>query len=1027
MTRLNILSSHEQRQFDSPPILNSSSRSLYFALDNNMTQFVETLRSVNNQVGFVLQLGYFRANGKFFAPPQYRMQDIEYICKMFKINLSIIDILAYQDKTIRAHRKKILALLHFQPLSARSSHDKIKTHILWLIPKQLSPKRVFLSSIDFCWHNKIELPSYHLLSVFITDIFNNFEDDLIKIIDQKLTDEQRIKLDDILGVDNTQGQSSKQQMSRPPITLIKNINQSLLPYDIQQTVCDANIFKEYFYVFKSIIEALNLPSEMTEYFAIWVQKSTATQLTSFVSKSKTYLHLLCYIKHQFYFRQDTLIDIFLKSTQTAVNVSHRETDNLEKQTRFERNKAIKKLSSSHKNSRELLERITAIVKSQTVDASDKVLQIEKLVDAYNTLNATSAQQLIQFEESLDKIGKNQLSFDSLESSSLKLQRRVSTIVKNIDFDSSTSSEDIMLAIDYFKSHDGLLGHDAPRDFLSTEENAICFTDEKLRISLYKVLLFMHIASAIKSGKLNLLYSYRYLAIQRYLIDDKAWKVERTSLLTSAGLDKFADFSANIRILKEQLGDKYKIANERFINNENSFLTIDDKLHLNIATPKTESSKDEYIAHLLSHAGYVPILKILSDVDHYTQFTKSFKHHSIKHTKMKPSPAMIFAGIIGKGCNIGVNRLANISVGISEDMLKNSVNWHFSMKNIQSANNKIIKMIDKLLLTTAFRHDKDMLHTSSDGRKVSVAVDSLMTSYSYKYFGRGKGVTMYLFIDERHILFYSTIISSSEREAAYVIDGLLQNEVIKSQIHSTDTHGFTEIIFAITHFLDIAFAPRLKNIGEQRIYSFVDKKTYEKRGYKILPSRTINIKLIEDNWDDILRFMATIKLKYTTASQLLKRLSSYARDHPLYKALKEFGRIPKSIFIPSYLDDVTLRQTVEKQLNKIESSNKFSKAVFFANNQEFQEGTKEEQETTTACKVLIQNAIVLWNYLYLSQLIVNNENEEEQKIMFQSMAKGSVVSWGHVNFQGEYDFTKHVTVDENIFDINKILALKINEK
>jgi TnpA family transposase len=54
-------------------------------------------------------------------------------------------------------------------------------------------------------------------------------------------------------------------------------------------------------------------------------------------------------------------------------------------------------------------------------------------------------------------------------------------------------------------------------------------------------------------------------------------------------------------------------------------------------------------------------------------------------------------------------------------------------------------------------------------------------------------------------------------------------------------------------------------------------------------------------------MATIKLRYSSASQLFKRLSSYALDHPLYQALKEFGRIIKSQYILTYLDDVELRQ------------------------------------------------------------------------------------------------------------------------
>jgi TnpA family transposase len=79
-------------------------------------------------------------------------------------------------------------------------------------------------------------------------------------------------------------------------------------------------------------------------------------------------------------------------------------------------------------------------------------------------------------------------------------------------------------------------------------------------------------------------------------------------------------------------------------------------------------------------------------------------------------------------------------------------------------------------------------------------------------------------------------------------------------------------------------------------------------------------------------MVTIKLKKSSASQLFSRLSSYAKDIPLYQALKEFGRIMKSHFILTYFDDLELRQRIEKQLNRVELSNKFAKAIFFANNQ-----------------------------------------------------------------------------------------------
>jgi len=602
----------------------------------------------------------------------------------------------------------------------------------------LPVKQIFLSVIDFCWQSKIELPSYHQLSSFITEAYNHFEIELLKIIDQSLSVEHQDKLQCMAGLEK----QSKNRMQRPPLTLIKHLNQSLRPSDIQENIEAFKLFKEPFHEFKLIFQKLNLSDQATEYFATWVQKSTNFQLTQFANKNKVYLYLLGYIKHQFFYRQDALTDIFLKSVQASINSVYSKVSQDEQSSRSSRNQAIRQLSCSHKSSRKLIGEITKIIKDSQLSSKNKVSQIEHLVDTYNAqITPTQQTHLIALENSLDKIAKNQTFFDSLESISLRLQRRVSNIVKNLEFNPQTSDPSILAAIHYFVSSERELGNDAPGDFLKIEEKEQCYIQGKLKVSLYKILLFTHMAEAIKAGRLNLLYSYRYKAIQDYLIDKEIWESQRQSLLESADLVQFSKFKETIATLKEQLDYKYQYVNERFLKGEKNFLTVDENYKVKVTTPKIESSEEEYTSSLLSRAGFVPILRVLTDIEEVTQFTASFKHFSVKHKKMKPKPETVFAGILGKGCNIGLNRLANISVGINEDALKNMVNWHFSLKNIQAANNKIIRLIDKLFLSSAFRYNLDQLHTSSDGRKVSVSVDSLIAGYSYKYFGKGKGVRL----------------------------------------------------------------------------------------------------------------------------------------------------------------------------------------------------------------------------------------------------------------------------------------------
>ncbi len=96
---------------------------------------------------------------------------------------------------------------------------------------------------------------------------------------------------------------------------------------------------------------------------------------------------------------------------------------------------------------------------------------------------------------------------------------------------------------------------------------------------------------------------------------------------------------------------------------------------------------------------------------------------------------------------------------------------------------------------------------------------------------------------------------------------------------------------------------------------------------------------------------------------------------------------------------------------------------FANNQEFQHGSQEEQEIATACKVLIQNAIILWNYLYLSQKLSDTADPGERKEMLTAITEGSIIAWRHINLQGEYDFT-HMAANDDTFDMQRIFALKL---
>jgi hypothetical protein len=58
----------------------------------------------------------------------------------------------------------------------------------------------------------------------------------------------------------------------------------------------------------------------------------------------------------------------------------------------------------------------------------------------------------------------------------------------------------------------------------------------------------------------------------------------------------------------------------------------------------------------------------------------------------------------------------------------------------------------------------------------------------------------------------------------------------------------------------------------------------------------------------------------------------------------------------------------------------------------------------ACKRLIKNCIICWNYLYLSQKLEDSEDTASREAFLEAVANSSVVSWQHINLLGDYDFS-----------------------
>jgi hypothetical protein len=87
---------------------------------------------------------------------------------------------------------------------------------------------------------------------------------------------------------------------------------------------------------------------------------------------------------------------------------------------------------------------------------------------------------------------------------------------------------------------------------------------------------------------------------------------------------------------------------------------------------------------------------------------------------------------------------------------------------------------------------------------------------------------------------------------------------------------------------------------------------------------INVALIRAHWLEILRIVASIRTGTVTASLIMRQLASYPRQNGVAAALRELGRLERTLFTLDWVNDPELRRTTGRELNKGESRNSLAR-------------------------------------------------------------------------------------------------------
>ena len=279
----------------------------------------------------------------------------------------------------------------------------------------------------------------------------------------------------------------------------------------------------------------------------------------------------------------------------------------------------------------------------------------------------------------------------------------------------------------------------------------------------------------------------------------------------------------------------------------------------------------------------------------------------------------------------------------------------------------------------------------------------------RYFGFGRGISVLTWVTDHYATFGTKVIPTRVREGLFALDEIFALRDRDSELliaeHTTDTAGFTDLLFGAYDLVGLAFSPRIRDLPDQRLWHVDD--TIVPGDVRGLIRNKIDSGCIVEHWDDLLRLGASIHEGTVLPSLVLTKLQAYPRRNALARALQEYGRLVKTLFILRYLQQPDFRRRVGNQLNKGESLQALRDKVHFARHGEIRQRQLADQVAHAGCLTLVVNCIAAFNAELVGRAV------DELRLAGFEVSDDDVAHLGptmteHLNVHGRYHFDLSAT-------------------
>ena len=894
-------------------------------------------RGINHQLSFALQLCVLRNYGRFLQ--DYSTVPI-HILNHLGGQLGQPPVLflepPHREATDLEHERRIREHLSFRSFD-EAVQDKLESWLYRPAMEGFEPRDLYHQAEDLLRSWKVVLPAPSSLERIVGSVGAHAGEVLFDQITKRLTPELQHGIDTILEVPKGDHRSKLFRLKQyPPEAKATAIKEYIERYHLVSALG---------------VEHLDLNGislEIIDSLSALAQRYDVTALKRFPA-TKRYAMVACFLVDA----QKTILDHIVAMHDQLLTAKFRQSNNV-----FE--KRYRQIRRQYKKGLGVL-----IATGKALLDPDRPREAP-LAELLRDLDEKALQEAITVCDELRQLEMHGY-LDELRARYPGLRRYLPAFFK-LPFQGEPGSESLLVALDLIRKLDAGQGKElpwnAPTQFVPQAfRSTLVHKDGTFDRRTWELALAISVRDALRSGDLYLPESRRHVSFWNLIYDEQRWAQQREQAFSELDLPHEAE--RFVIPLRQAFDDTVRCL-ERGLK-ENRFVEIHNGRIQTKRDPASDVPPDakELQSAIETHLPHIRIEDLLIEVDSWCHFTKEFKPLGSYRTKIKNFYATLLATLIAHGTNLGIAVMGNSAVGISEDSLQHVSQWFLREETLKAANAVLINYHHSFELTSLWGQGHS---SSSDGQRFGIRASSLLGSFYPRYFGYyDRAVSVYTHTSNQYSVFSTKVISCSEREALYVLDGLLENNtVLRPKEHYTDTHGYTEQLFGLCYLLGYLFMPRIKDLKDQQLYK-LDRTTQ----YGCLDQvfrASVDLNLIREQWDQLIRVAASLRNQTAPAHVVLKRLASGSPSDRLAKALTALGRIIKTIHILRYVHEEGLRRRIHLQLYRSEFRHKLARWLFFADQGAFRTGDYEEIMNKASCLSLLSNAVLVWNTAQISKIV-----------------------------------------------------------